>query len=135
MKKLIFLLSFVTLLSCSSSDDNSSNNNSSNSKFHPPAWIQGKWMSEISVGYKFTSDNVCTVMSTTETCLKEMVEQYNTHGTNATVNESIVSGSEYKFSYTVQSVTQTFHFIKINNTKIELVNPTDGLPNTPLIKQ
>lgn len=134
MKKLLFVFTALLLFSCSSSSDD--NNNSSNSDFHPPAWIQGTWKDDTSFGYKFTSDNVCLLVSINQNCFKEMINNYNASIPNSSsVNESIKSDTEYKFSYTVQGTTQYFHFKKITNTKIEFVNPTQGLPNIPYIKQ
>ncbi len=132
MKKLFFFLSFVTLLSCSSSDDNSNNK----LEFHPPAWIQGTWMQIINGqafnGYKFTSNNVCIKLSpTTEQCYKEMLDSYNNSVANPTISEPIISSTEYKFSFTMQGSTQTYHFRKISNTEIEWISTYD----IPLTKQ
>ena len=53
MKKLILLLSFVTLLSCSSSDDNSTDVTSDN-KIDLPTWLNGLYKSDkLNVTYPY----------------------------------------------------------------------------------
>lgn len=131
MKNLLIVFTALLLFSCSSSSDD---NNSSNSNFHPPAWIQGTWKDDMSFGYKFSTNDFCTIVSLSEICLRETLEQAKKSGANVKVNEEI-SENTYKFSYTVQGLTSTYHFIKISNTKIEFVNPTQGLPNISYIKQ
>ncbi|MDO8316599.1 MAG: hypothetical protein Q7T12_03655 [Flavobacterium sp.] len=137
MKKLLFFLSFATILSCSKSDDDS-NSNGSSANFNPPAWIQGTWMQDVGGtpfgGFKFTSNNICqktTIL--TDQCFKEMLDLYNSAGANATVSELIKSDTEYKCSWTVQGITQTYYFRKINSTKIEWISGTSI--NPILIKQ
>ena len=123
MKKSILILLFVSLLfSCSNSD--SSNSSSTNNKsFHPPSWIQGTWVQYFDnvtsgSGYKFTSDNVCQVLPGYQQCFKEMLDIYSNPNVVVTVNESINTNTEYKFSYTIQSVTSEYYFKKgtVNNT-------------------
>ncbi len=110
------LLFVVLLTSCSSSSDN----NSSSNLFNPPNWIQGTWRDNASFGFKFTPDNVCQLVSTNENCFKEMINSYNASIPNSSsVDEEINTNTEYKFSYTVQSTTQYFHFIKLTNNTIE----------------
>lgn len=127
---LIFLL-----ISCSSSSE--SNDNASINLFNPPNWIQGVWRDNTSSGFKFTNDNVCELTAVSQHCYKEMVNNSNMAIPNsATVNESVISDNEYKFSYTVQGQTVFYHFIKVSNTKIELVNQLiPGMPNPVYIKQ
>jgi hypothetical protein len=49
--------------------------------------------------------------------------------------QQTITDSAYTLSMTIQSQTTTYSFIKISNTKIEYVSPTNGLPNLPLTKQ
>jgi hypothetical protein len=121
MKKLFYLLVVILIFSCSSpsSDDNNSSN------FNPPSWIQGTWKDNASFGFKFTSNNVCQLISTNQNCFKEMIDYYNASIPNsATVEEETISETEYEFSYTVSGVTQYFHFIKLSNTSIEYNQPS-----------
>ncbi|RTY85511.1 hypothetical protein [Flavobacterium sp. RSP15] len=129
MKKLLFVFTALLLLSCSSSsdDDNSSN------LFNPPSWIQGTWSNEI-LGVVFKKNDFCTRSSNLEVCLNEHLIATKKLGVSVTIDEDI-SGSEYKFSYTIQGLTSYFHFKKITSTEIELVSPIQGLPNTSFIKQ
>ena len=130
MKKLLYLSTVILLFSCSSSDNNSSNSNS----FHPPSWIHGTWVDNASFGFKFTSNNVCQLISTNQNCFKEIIESYNSAIPNsATVSEETISNTEYEFSYTVSGVTQYYHFVKISNTSIEYQQPS-GI-NPVYIKQ
>lgn len=130
MRKLLFVLSLVILFSCSSSsdDDNSSN------LFNPPSWIQGTWKDGLSLGYRFSSNDFCLLASSLETCHRQTLEHFQKSGASVNVDEDI-SENEYKFSYTIQGQTSYYHFKKITNTKIELVNPVQGQPNTALTKQ
>lgn len=132
MKKLLFIFTALLLFSCSSSSDD---NSSSNSNFNPPTWIQGKWTNTIGSGYKFTSNNVCSVSLGGDICYKEMLDNYNKVGATSTINESIITDTEYKFSYAVQGSTVYFHFIKKSNSEIQIVSQIQDLPNTPLFKQ
>lgn len=119
MKNLLFVFISVLIFSCSSNSDDSP---SSSNLFNPPTWIHGSWSNPIG-GYKFTTNNVCQINSVSELCFKRMIEDYNSALPNSsTVNEEIISDSEYKFSYTVQSTTQYFHFVKTSNTEIEMLD-------------
>lgn len=132
MKKLLFVFTALLLFSCSSSSDD---NNSSNSLFHPPTWIQGTWKDIDGItGFTFKKNDFCSLAVNFETCLNENLVAAKKAGASVNVDETI-SESEYKFSYTIQGSTTYFHFKKITNTKIELVNPIQGMPNAPLIKQ
>lgn len=127
MKKLVYVF-FMTmvLLGCSSDDNSGSNGN--NQFFNPPKWIHGTWLQmyeedfSTGLGYKFTSNDFCTVVSQTTTCLKEHLQQVYDLGQQAEVDEEIKSNTEYKFSYTIAGVTQEFHFRKVSDTKIEMVS-------------
>ncbi|AWG20441.1 hypothetical protein FFWV33_02300 [Flavobacterium faecale] len=122
MKKVIYFLTLLLLtISCSdSSTDNSTN--SDNKSFHPPTWIQSRWTTDLGgskFGYNFKSNDVCTIINSTDNCFKAMLNIYK--GTQAiiSVNEEIISETEYKFSYTIQSFTQYYHFIKVSPTSIK----------------
>lgn len=130
MKKLLFIFTTLLLFSCSSSSDD---NNSSNSLFHPPTWIQGTWKEDLSLGYKFTSDNVCLVSLTTQFCFKEQIENTIRVGASASVKELINNSQEYKFSYTIESSTIYYDFIKNSESTIEL--ESDSGYNSTFTKQ
>jgi len=129
MKKILFVLSLFLLLSCSSSSDD---NNSSN-LFNPPAWIQGSWSNEIA-SFIFKKNDFCTRVSNLESCLNDNLLAAKKSGVSVNVDEEI-SENEYKFSYTIQGQTSYYHFKKITNAEIELVNPIQGQPNTSFFKQ
>lgn len=125
MKKLLLLLSFATILSCSSSDENSS----SNSKFYnPPAWIQGTWGQKASEGmseqgvYKFETDNVCQLTGVTSLCWKEMASQYKNANTPNLVAEDTQTSSTYEAKFGVMGQTITLKFERISATQIKWVN-------------
>jgi len=125
MKNYFFLILTALLISCSNSDNDSSNVN----LFNPPNWIRGNWIDDASFGFRFTSNNVCQLISTNQNCFKEMMENYiSIDVISASVDEEIISDNEYKFSYTVSGVTQYFHFVKLTNTSIEYVQSTGVNP-------
>jgi YHS domain-containing protein len=136
MKKYILFFCIIFLISCSSSDSD----NNSNSSLHPPSWIQGTWAQVITDPIiiipfcKFTSNDFCLIASNLETCIRQPLENASQSGANVNVDETI-SDTEYKFSYSIEGQTYYYHFIKISDTKIEFVNPNQGLPNVPLFKQ
>ena len=130
MKKLILLATLFAILSCSSSDNNST---SSNISFNPPSWIQGTWIGIIGSGYKFTTNNVCQIVSTNQNCFNEMLQMYSGSGGSVSVVESINTNTEYKFSYTVQSSTTEFYFKKGATNNVIYIFSNGS--NTPLTKQ
>ena len=125
MKKLFLVLfSTVFLFGCSSDGDSGSN-----TSFNPPSWIQGRWIEENLnfMGYRFTNNDVMLITGTSESSFGEDVKFFNNAGGDASINEEINSSTEYKFSYTLQSVTQYFHFVKVSNTKFrDELNDPDG---------
>lgn len=131
MKKVVFLFSLFVLLSCSSSDESTNN-----SDFNPPAWIQGTWMQEgstagTSMGFKFNSNDLCTLIFTAEQCQQGLISTMRKSGQTATVEETIANTSySAKINYYGgQSVTYSFR--KISNTEIEW----SGSPSAVFIKQ
>ena len=123
---LLVLFSTALLFGCSSSDDDVSGANTS---FNPPAWIQGRWIEQTLgiIGYKFTNKDFILITGTTEASIGEQVNFFNNSTIKASINEEINSSTEYKFSYTIQSLTQHFHFVKISNTKFkDVLNDPDG---------
>ena len=139
MKKTIsILLLSLIITSCSKSD--SENSSSANNKsFHPPAWIQGTWVQfygniSSGSGYKFTSDNVCQVISGGQTCYKELLNTYDNSNIEVNVNESINTNNEYKFSWTIQASTVKLHFKKGTDNKT-IFQVYEGVGDIPLTKQ
>jgi len=119
MKKLLLFASIVLTLSCSS-DDNSSSNSSS--KITPPTWIQGTWAEETIYhdtgsifGFKFTSNDACTIIPTLENCF----------GSSSDLSqgqirfEQSISDTEYKLVMKTDLQSTTIaHVRKISATKI-----------------
>ncbi|MFB9057125.1 hypothetical protein ACFFU9_10260 [Mariniflexile ostreae] len=134
MKKIIGLILIITfsLTSCSSSDDDSGNNGSS---INPPNWIQGTWLGEVDginsgLGFKFTSDDFCSVVGSQTSCFKEPVNQ--SQGL-ITVDEQIDNENYIISINNNNTITNTFHFRKYSETEIEVVQST-GL-NPRYVKQ
>jgi hypothetical protein len=132
MKKIVFFLSFVTILSCSSSDDNS-NSNSSGANYHPPAWIQGTWgykasqdMNEEAV-YKFETDNLCQLAGVTSICWKESANQYKNSSAPNVVAEDMATSSTYEAKFGQGGTIITLKFQKISATQIKWVNTGSGM--------
>jgi len=142
MKKLLLLLTFVCLLGCSSSDDNKTENSSSTS-INPPSWLIGTWANNYAGDtsspiykplFRFKNNDFCVLSSSMEICQAENIKNASQAGAKTSVKET-ATDKEYELSMTIQSLTTTYKFIKISNTKIEYVNTSNGLPNTVLIKQ
>lgn len=142
MKKLTPLLFIIFLfINCSNSSDDNNSSNSSNLVFHPPSWIQGTWISYFAdtptgIGYKFTTDNFCQVISSSETCTKETLQTYSAiKEISVSIDEPINTATAYKFSYTIEGSTIKYYFKKISTTKIQQIDVlTDKIIDT-LIKQ
>jgi len=121
MKKLLLLLLTVLLFSCGESNSNSSNNVSIN----PPSWIQGVWVDDellslgVRSGYEFKVDDLCTVITNSASCNKEILAIYegNENGLFADVKEEI-SANRYAIDITIQSSTTSYIFEKIDNNNI-----------------
>ncbi|MXO06171.1 hypothetical protein [Flavobacterium sp. HBTb2-11-1] len=134
MRKITCILAvFFVLISCSSTEDSQTAQN----QISPPSWIQGTWMqtsgnASSGIGYKFSSDNICSILLTTQNCYKEMMETYKNTGAKTSTSESVKTDTEYKFSLTVQGTTTELHFKKVDSKTIYLVA---GNINTPLTKQ
>ena len=139
MKKVLLIgLTFLFLSCSSSSDENSSN---SSNQITPPSWIQGTWLQTMSTDplitqplFRFKPNDFCVISSGVEICQAQNIQQAAQSGASTNVEQTI-NDNEYRLSMTIQGQTTTYRFIKISNTKIEYVNPTNGLPNLPLTKQ
>lgn len=139
MKKILLISLTLLILSCSSSSDNNSSNSSN--QITPPSWIQGTWLQTMSTNpiitqpaFRFKPNDFCILSSNLEICQAQSIQQATQSGASTNVEQTI-NDNEYRFSMTIQGQTTTYSFIKISNTKIEYVNPTNGLPNLPLTKQ
>lgn len=140
MKKSLIIFLTVLLFSCSSSDDKNESS-TSNISITPPSWIQGTWLQVLSNSpyiaeptLRFKSDDLCLLTSSLEQCNAENLRQSARIGVLTKV-EQVITDKEYKLSITIQSQTVTYHFIKINSSKIEWVYFNNGLGNLSLIKQ
>ena len=136
MKNIFLLCTLFLMFSCSNSDDNTT---ATNSDFNPPAWIQGNWIQEGTVGttgvaFSFSANDFCmTNMGLTKQCQQELVNQMRQPGNaNAvTVTETITATNytaEIKY-FAGQSVIYSFR--KLANTKIEWTY----VPGSVFIKQ
>lgn len=123
MKKTVLIILAILTFSCSSSDDSSSNSKSS---LNPPSWIQGKWIgysgsgsdqTSTGVGFKFTSDDWCTIAGSLSTCWKYALDSSSGQATA----EEEISNTDYIVSIKVGNITNTYHFRKKSNTEIEVV--------------
>jgi hypothetical protein len=119
MKKthLIYIL-IIALISISCSSDDDSDETSTNS-INPPEWIQGTWTLELGgmdsgMGFKFTSDDFCSINSSLTSCWKEVVEI--NQGT--TVEEEIDDENYIITINSLNTISNTFHFTKISENEI-----------------
>lgn len=134
-KMLLVLFSTIFLFGCSSpSSNNTPNTPVLPVSFNPPSWIQGRWLVDNFSGYKFTSNDYIVLSPPSEYSIGTQITNVNNIGGVATIIEEIKTSTEYKGVYTMQSITQHFHFVKISSTQFKdaLNDPNGG---TPYIKQ
>jgi hypothetical protein len=137
MKKIILLITIITLLySCS---DNSGNNSNNCQTLQPPTWIQGTWLKQdapTAAGYKFTIDDVIegyNEISSGGVSRKYQLDFYCTSNVNYTVTENTTPTS-YFLEINWGGIV-TYNFTKISATTIELVNDNDPVNATYYVKQ
>lgn len=135
MKKifgLIILILITFSISSCSSDDNSGNNNSA---INPPDWIIGTWFGQVGetnsgLGFKFTSNDFCSIAGSQTSCFAEPVNQSQ----GIITVEEVVDSENYIITINNNNtVSNTFHFRKYSETEIEVVQST-GL-NPRYVKQ
>lgn len=74
-----------------------------------------------SMGFKFSSNDLCVQILTTEQCQKGLIDLIRKSGQTATVDETITSTSySAKITY-VGGQSVTYSFKKVSNTKIEYI--------------
>ncbi|MBC3759225.1 hypothetical protein H7U19_12475 [Hyunsoonleella sp. SJ7] len=135
MKKILLLLMAIFLVGCSSSDDSDSKNQS---LINPPNWIIGTWLLEEPnprSGYRFSSDDFCLVLFTTENCFKESIRLSKSSGAVADVEETNTDNN-YSIKITLASQVITYEFNMLSATQIEWVNdPLGSMTQTIYVKQ
>ena len=132
MKNLIAILIITTLSfsACTTSDDDFTNNRSS---FNPPQWIQGTWLMEDSgmVGYKFTSDDFCSISPYQTLCFKSTIQQ----APEELIVDEQIDNENYIITINQGGyITNSFHFRKYSHNVIEDVSATDEF-NIRYVKQ
>jgi hypothetical protein len=139
MKKIILLITIITLSYSCSNSDNSGNNTNNCQTLHPPTWIQGTWIKQnapTAAGYKFTADDVIenyNEISSGGISRKFQLDFYCTSNVNYTVTENITPTS-YFLEINWGGIA-TYNFTKISATTIELVNDNDPINASYYIKQ
>jgi hypothetical protein len=130
MKKLLYLLLAITIISCGGDDDGNTNNNSNNLTINPPSWIQGLYLQELpsgqvnSIGYEFKSDDFCTVSSNIFGCYQAQLDLYaNTPTFETNVYEESDS-NRYFLEITLGVTIYDFEFEKVSSTRIKQIYPT-----------
>lgn len=110
------LIFSMILISCSSDSDKNSN---SSIKISPPAWIQGTWWEEGQIsGFRFTSNDIITLVSTIQQSQRELLKLGADAG--QTVSAKDESTSDY---YSVElnfpaGQTVIYSFNKLSDNKI-----------------
>ena len=104
MKKILFTLTFTTLLfvGCSSNSDDDSNTQQTNPAttqyFHPPTWIQGSWGysngTTLVKSHRFTNNDFLITNGNNETSYKGAI---SSHPYGGSVDETI-DASNYNFT-------------------------------------
>ena len=123
MKKIILLITIITLSYSCSNSDNSGNNTNNCQTLHPPTWIQGTWIKQnapTAAGYKFTADDVIenyNEISSGGISRKFQLDFYCTSNVNYTVTENITPTS-YFLEINWGGIA-TYNFTKISATTIK----------------
>ena len=135
MKKVFLLFSLLLMLSCSNSDNNT---NSSNSDFHPPVWIQGRWLQQGSIGsngvlFNFSEKDFCfTNIGIANQCQQEFVNQLRLSSNSNVVVTEIITAAKYTAEIKYQAGQSfIYSFRKLSNNSIEWT----AVPGSVLIKQ
>ncbi|HEY4618072.1 MAG TPA: hypothetical protein VIH09_07755 [Flavobacterium sp.] len=120
MKNILYILTAFLVFSCSPPDNS---HTALISDFHPPQWIQGTWKQELfgldsRTGFKFSANDLCTLIGVAEHCQQEIIDSQRKSGTNVIVEEVITSTS-YSVKISSSGQQKTFSFQKISDTKIE----------------
>lgn len=120
MKNTLYALMVFLAFSCSPPNDIST---ASSSDFHPPEWIQGTWKQESfgldsRMGFKFSANDICTLIGLHEHCQQEIINSQRISGTNAKVEETITNTS-YSVKISSSGQQKSFSYHKISDTKIE----------------
>ena len=139
MKQLIFVSLIFLFISCSSDSDESQSNTAN--QITPPSWIQGTWSQRIGSPndytylptFRFKPNDFCSLNSNIETCFGNSIQQSN----GGVTSSQVINENEYKLTITINgSQTTTYHFLKINDTKIEyVVEPSSVYDNLELFKE
>jgi hypothetical protein len=132
MKKLLYLLLAITIISCGGDDDSgNTNNNSSNLTINPPSWIQGVYYQVFPVtgdvipyGYEFKADDFCSIAINLATCNKEQLEFYASGTTLFADVYEESDNSRYLLEITFQSTTSAYEFEKVSSTSIKQILPS-----------
>ncbi|TXD48686.1 hypothetical protein [Polaribacter sp. IC073] len=135
MKRIIILICFAIFYGCSSNDDSISQNLN---LIKPPDWIQGTWLAadtSISLGFKFSNDDFCSVILTGQSCFKEQLNQLFNAGLTTNVKEETINTS-YSIEITLGNQIVSYEFEKVSETEIEWINdPLGDLVETIYLKQ
>ncbi len=107
MKHFLFIIAATLIISCSGGDDNRSIDPNENS-INPPAWIQGTWYSNFDgvntgTGFKITSNDFCTVLQSTQSCWKELIQ--------SSAGQLIVNENSSDTDYTISFEFHHFTFV------------------------
>ncbi|WP_428231130.1 hypothetical protein [Flavobacterium sp.] len=111
MKKLIFVISVIILVSCSSNNDDTG-------VFYPPSWIQGKWKDNVSGDVLvFSKRDILYTTSNGEVSLSKQSYKF----TNSTIQVISRTSDSYILDYIEikGGVPLRFNFLKTADTKME----------------
>ena len=108
---LLFIFSVFSLTSCRSDSNDSVNTTAT--KINPPSWIIGKWKldSDTNSFYTFKQGDIIIESLGMSTSLKTTADLGGYSQTS--------SDTEFTYTLTMQSYSQTYKFKKITNTQIK----------------
>ncbi len=125
MKKVILLILAIGMITTACKKENTEEQGTtSNDKLSPPAWIQGTWMDRstpsIPTGYKFTSDDMFTIISTNSESLSGSISdrEYSISESHTDTNY------QFTITYSDSNSNESWQFNKIDDTHIESIHGT-----------
>ena len=125
MKRIYLILTLIVALGCSKSD--SPTTPERNNFLNPPEWLHGSYGYTVTSPetYVFTFDDVFWSIEDTPVLSKSYSDVYS-NAEGFTVIEEFNGSSSYKFTMYDSGVPgESLEFVKISNTRIQILYPND----------
>ena len=125
MKRIYLILTLIVVFGCSKSD--SPTTPERNNFLNPPEWLHGSYGHTVTFPetYVFTFDDVFWSIEVTPRLSKSYSDVYS-NAEGFTVIEEFNGSSSYKFTMYDSGVPgESLEFVKISNTRIQIIYPND----------